>query len=167
METVVGQELQLRATARKRSDRYELVAPDGRRVALLSLYGVEELAHIACAEGVWRLRKRLQRGWELVIESADGRQVGWYSGHGWLPGGTISLINGTQVDLRRSLTGGWKLQTTDTRELIVEMHAYGSPSTAITIRSLPKELAEAHVAILTGCAVLILERTLPSVSFAG
>ena len=70
---------------------------------------------MACAGGSWCLTKRRRLGWELVIESNNGEHVGGYSGRRWLPGGTIFLTDGTQVDLRRSLIRRWKLQSTDTK----------------------------------------------------
>lgn len=127
---------------------------------MISIPGASELARMECAEGNWRVRKRLALGWELVIESLDERHVGRYSGRRLVAGGTISLINGTQTDLRRRLPGVWKLQTVDTHERIVDMHGYGASSTALTIRSLPIGVTDPHVMILTACAVMMLERTL-------
>ena len=76
---------------------------------------------MACAEGSWCLTKRRRLGWELVIESNDGERVGEYSGRRWLPGGTISLTDGTEVDLRRSLNRRWKLQPTDTKQRFADI----------------------------------------------
>lgn len=158
MTGMVGEKLWLRSTSKKPFMDCELETGD-RWVASLSLYGGDELARMVCADGAWVLKKRLKYGWELVIESSDGRHVGWYSGRHWLPGGTIFLAGGAQVDLRRSLYGGWKLQVTETHRRIMDMRGYGF-SRPLTIRSLPAEIySEAQVVVLTTCAVLMLSRS--------
>lgn len=160
LQALVGERLQLRSTGEKYMECYELLAEDRRRVARVTLRGVHELARIECAEGAWRVLKRRPWGWELTIEHTDGRPAGWYSGRRWRAGGTISLTTGTQLDLRRPLPGVWKLCTTDTRELIAAMRGYGPGSTRLMIRSLSIGITDAHVSILTACAVMVLERTL-------
>jgi hypothetical protein len=130
-------------------------------VGSLSLADPRAVATLAAAEGEWWLQKRRRLGWELVIESADGRHVGWYSGRRLLSGGTISLIDGTQVDLRHSVTGGWRLQETETGRRIAEMRISGPPLTqkiGLTIMRLPPRTTEVSVLILTSCAVRILYR---------
>ena len=122
--------------------------------------GVHELARIECAEGAWRVLKRRPWGWELTIEHTDGRPAGWYSGRRWRAGGTISLTTGAQLNLRRPLPGVWKLWTADARELVADMRGYGPGSTRLMIRSLSIGITDAHVTILTACAVMLLERTL-------
>jgi hypothetical protein len=151
----------LDSSAEKYADGYELRANDGRAVARVTLGGMRELARFECAEGEWRVLKRVRRGWELIIEDYDGRQAGWYSGRHWLAGGTISLTTGTQMDLRKPLPGLWKLQTTETRDVITDMRVYGPSSARVMIRALPIGITEGHVAILTACAVVMLDRTLP------
>jgi hypothetical protein len=161
--------LRLRSTGEKYTECYELLANDRRRIARVTLRGVHELARVECAEGAWRVLKRRRWGWELTIEHADGRPAGWYSGRRWRAGGTIALSTGTQLDLCRPLPGVWKLRTTDTRESIMDMRGYGPWSTRLMIRSLPIGITGAHVAILTACAVMMLERTLrvPSADAGG
>lgn len=145
---------------------YDVLAPGGR-AGSLSLGGRAELARMACAEGAWCLKKRRRLGWELIIESADGRHVGWYSGRRWLPGGTIYLTDGTQVDLRRLLNGRWKLQTTGARQRLVDIRTSHRPLMTLTIRSLAATITEVHLVILTACGVLMLERMTPRVSELG
>ena len=117
-------------------------------------------ARIECANGAGCVRKRVRRGWELVIESSDGRHVGSYSGRRRRPGGTVPLTNGTQLAVRPRLPGAWKLEPIDTQAQIADMRGHSSLATALTIRSLPIGVAEAHVAILTACAVTMLARML-------
>ena len=168
MEAVVGETLRVVPTDPKRSAwaGYDVLAAAGR-VGWLGPGGRAELARMECAEGAWCLKKRRRLGWELLIESADGRHVGWYSGRRWLPGGTISLTDGTQVDLRRLLNGGWKLQTTDARQRLVDMRRSHRLLMTLTIPSLPAEMPEAHLVIFSACAVLMLERMAPPVDFVG
>ena len=149
------------ARAMRFCDSYDLATADGR-IASLAFGGRAELARMACAEGVWSLQTR-RRGWDFVIESADGRNVGQYHGRRWLPGGTISLIGGAQVDLRRSLTGRWKLVATGTRQRIADIRIAEGPSMTLTIRSIPGVGTDMPLVLLTGCAVLLLERMMPRV----
>src|SRR5450755_2112857 len=164
MEAVVGERLRVVPIDPKRSAwaGYDVLASAGR-AGWLGPGGGAELARMECAEGAWCLKKRRRLGWELLIESADGQHVGWYSGRRWLPGGTISLTDGTQVDLRRSLNGGWKLQTTDARQRLVDIRRSHRLLMTLTIRSLPAETVEARLVILTACAVVMLERMAPPV----
>ena len=117
-KAVVGQQLELRS----RSRFYELCSSDGQRVALFDLYGASgDLVRLVCAEGSWRLNKRHKYGWELVIESTDGRPIGSYSGRHWASGGTISVADGVQADLRKTPLGVWKLRVPATREPIASL----------------------------------------------
>ena len=168
MEAVVGEKLRVVPIDPKLSAwaGYDVLAPGGR-AGSLGPGGGAELARMECAEGAWCLKKRRRLGWELLIESADGRHVGWYSGRRWLPGGTISLTDGTQVDLRRLLNGRWRLQTTGARQRLVDIRTSYRPLMTLTIRSFPAEITEAHLVILTACGVLMLERMAPPVVFVG
>jgi len=149
MKALVGEKLRLK--------RYGLASMSGERVASIGLYGWGTVAEMVCADGAWCLKKRRKYGWELVIESGDGRHVGWYFGRRWVPGGCITLAGGARVDLRRSLSGSWKLQVVGTRQRIADIRGYGSSRRSLTIRSIPTEIyTEAEVVVLTGCAVLIL-----------
>lgn len=149
MKALVGEKLRLR--------RYGLASKSGQRVASNGLYGWGTLAEMVCADGAWCLKKRRKYGWELVIESRDGRHVGWYSGRRWAPGGSITLTGGARVDLRPSLSRGWKLQVAGTRQRVADIHGYGWSRRSLTMRSIPTEIyTEAEVVVLTACAVLIL-----------
>ena len=165
IRSLVGEKLRLSPSAARGSVGYELTSSRGQRVASLSLYNASALARMACAEGAWRVDKRRRYGWELIIEAPDGRLVGWYSGRRWLPGGTIFLADGSQVDLRRSANGHWKLQTSGTREAFVVMRA-SRPGTsgveiALEIRSGPAGVLELPLTVLIASTVVILDCTLP------
>ena len=81
MEAVVGERLRVVPIDPKRSAwaGYDVLASAGR-AGWLGPGGGAELARMECAEGAWCLKKRRRLGWELLIESADGQHVGWYSG---------------------------------------------------------------------------------------
>jgi hypothetical protein len=102
----------------------------------MKLYTPGELAHIACRDGDWSLKQRRRYGWELVIESSEGQQVGWYSGRHWLSGGTIGLASGGRVDLRRSFNGPWNLCVSETRERFARL-SHDGLNLSLAIRSLP------------------------------
>jgi hypothetical protein len=156
LRAVLGQQLRLRGTGPKPYRLYELAATGDERLALLSLLYGDALAQMSCNEGTWFLKRARKYGWELVIESSEGRHVGRYSGHHWLSGGTIFLANNAQVDLRGSYRG-WKLEVRDTGERILDIRGRRPPST-LTVRSQPVEIySEAALAILTTCAVLLLD----------
>ena len=141
-------------------DCYEVRAPDGRVAALGMGRRQAELAWMACADGSWCLKKRRPLGWELVIESLDGQHVGWYSGRHWIAGGTISLVAGTQFDLRRALNRRWKLCQTDSRESFLDIRTSTSPgglTMLLSVRSVPPSTSDGLVATLTACALLLLE----------
>jgi hypothetical protein len=148
---------------------YEVLAPSGR-VAALGLGGQAGLAWMACSDGSWRLNKRRPLGWELVIESWDGQPVGSYSGRRWVPGGTISLIAGTHIDLRRVLGGHWKLRITDAQDRFVDIRTSKSRqglTMVLTVGSEPPSTSQAIVATLTACAVVLLEYTSPRLPSVG
>jgi len=159
MQAAVGEKLRVVPIDPKRSAwaGYDVLGSGGR-AGSLGPGGEAELARMECAEGAWCLKKRRRLGWELLIESVDGQHVGLYSGRRWLPGGSISLTDGTQADLRRLLNGGWKLQTTGARQRLVDMRRSHRLLMTLTIRPLPPEMAHAHLVILTACAVVMLER---------
>jgi hypothetical protein len=124
VQTLVGKELQLRPTGQKSSERYELVASDRRRVALISLHGVSELAHMECAEGSCtcesarphdphRLRRDdagadasgSQEQWDVAPRKAAVRRKSDSSPDSALADiGTIALL-GTAS---RTARGGWR-----------------------------------------------------------
>ena len=163
LKAVVGKKLRVATRDPKPYGHFDVLTAD-TRIGSLTIGGTEEVARIASAEGGWCLKKRLRLGWELVIESSDGRHVGWYSGRRWLPGGTISLTDGAQVEIRRSLSGRWRLQTVETRDEFVELRRSLVPASLTTIfriRSLPAGITDVPLLVLTACAVLTLQRTRP------
>ena len=110
MSATVGRDLRLVGTKYE----YELVAGDDR-AGTISLLGKFWLAHMACREGDSFLTRRRKHGWGFVIEAEGRSQVGRYSGGRWRAGGTILMATGTRVDLRHTLSGGWSLQTPNSR----------------------------------------------------
>ena len=152
---------------RRSSDTYDVLAVRGRAGAISGISG--GAPRMASAEGTWSLEKRRRLGWEYVLVDSDGQHAGWYAGRRWLPGGTISLIGGTQADLRRSLRPAWKLQTTGTKERCVDISkARGRSGCALTltIRAFPRPALDIHLLILTACAVILLEDTVPGIRAA-
>jgi Protein of unknown function (DUF2510) len=165
IKAVVGKKLRVVPRDPKPYGHFDVLTAD-TRIGSLTIGGTEEVARMASAEGAWCLKKRNRLGWELVIESPDGRHVGWYSGRRWLPGGTISLTDGTQVELRRSISGRWRLQTVQTKDAFVRFRRSLAPASLTTIfriRSLPAGITDVPLLVLTACAVLTLQRTLPPV----
>jgi len=160
IEWAPGKVLRVAPRDPKPYGHYDVLVGDDK-VGALVLGGTAELARMMCTEGSWCLEKRRSLGWELIIESSDGQHVGWYSGRKWLPGGTISLTDGTRGDLRRSFGRRWKLQKTDSNERFLEIRRSGAPSAqtvVVTIRSLPRGPTEGRLLVLTSCAVLMLDR---------
>ncbi|HSO99129.1 MAG TPA: hypothetical protein VLP43_09275 [Solirubrobacteraceae bacterium] len=132
-------------------------------MAALIMGGANALASMICADGAWRLKKRRPFGWELFIESYDGRHLGWYSGRHWLPGGAIILIDGTRFDLRRTLRLRWKLQATDDKQRLLDIRTSGTPGAqivAVTVWGALADPTQGNVLVLTSCAVLMLQRTM-------
>jgi hypothetical protein len=85
-------------------------------------------------------------------------------------GGTISLADGTQVDLRRSLIRRWKLQATDTKQRVVDIRISSLARSAeilLEIESLPVGITDLQLVVLTAYAVLILHRTIPDAGGGG
>lgn len=163
IESLVGQKLRVAPRGPQAYGHFDVLASSAR-VGSLTLGGKQELASMASVDGVWRVKKRLKYGWELVIESSDGRHVGWYAGRHWLPGGTISSTDGTQVELRLSISGRWRLQTVENREVIVHFRRAFVPASLATvfrIRSLPAGITDVPLLVLTACAILTMQRTLP------
>jgi hypothetical protein len=149
MKELAGQQLQLAP----RSRFYELRSRDDQLAALLDLYGASgDLVRLVCADGSWRVNERHKHGWDLVIESADGRPVGSYAGRHWVSGGTICLADGGEADLRQSPFGVLNLRVASTREPIATIRGR-----KLTVHSLPAEIySRAEVLVLTACAVPLL-----------
>lgn len=174
VDAVIGQQLRLLPTDRVRRPwrggvraeaaaihySYELVAGAGReagRVGSIELGGVNQLARMASAEGEWSVTKRRPLGWELIVMASDGRIVGTYTGRSWLSGGTLSIGDSAPVLLRSSPSGRWHLQAR--KETFVDIRPHG-PSMVIAVRSQPADvISQAHLLVLTGCAVVLLHRT--------
>ncbi len=136
----------------------------GGRIGSVTLGGSGVLARMASASGEWALRRRRRWGWHLLIEGQDYQHVGWYEGRPWLAGGTISLIDGTQADLRRAWTlsplASWKLQATDMSERYADLRcpmSWSEQGLTFTISSLPHTVL-ADLVVLTACAVVRLEQ---------
>ncbi len=160
LEAAAGAELRVAQSDPTTSLEYELRGPGGR-IGLVILSFGKVVARMACAEDAWDLSKRRPHGWELLISSPDGRPVGWYSGRHRPPGGTISSIDGAEADLRRSLNRQWRLQSADGKERFADIRISGAPPAqeiALALRSLPPD---AHMVLLTACAVMLLYRIQP------
>ena len=155
-----GRQLTVAPQDPKPYGHYDVLADDAR-VGALVLGGPDALARMICADGDWRLQKRRRLGWELLIESREGQQVGWYSGRKWLSGGTISLTDNAQFDLRRSPSRRWKLRATGRREAFLDIRTSGAPSSqrvVVAVRLRPGRPEESRLVFLTACAVLMLDR---------
>ena len=159
IEAVVGEQLRIVPSLRKPGMHCQVLAGRGR-VGSISVFG-RETARLVCAHGAWFVKKsrRTTRGFR--IESADHKQAGSYLRHQWLSGGTISLTDGTEVELRRSLPGRWKVRSADGSGCVAEVHRSGLRSVQrqelkVTIHSLPADAAHASLLILAACALLML-----------
>jgi hypothetical protein len=120
-----------------------------------------QTARLACAYGAWFLKKSLTNPRQLTIESADRKQAGKYLRRRLLPGGVISLLDGTEVELRRSRPGRWKLRSARGRVCMAKVRrsrkrsARGQELT-VTVHSLPADVTNASMIILAACALLML-----------
>lgn len=160
LDDLLGEGLRLQLASDRCAADYELVSALQKRVATLSHGRTGELMRMECSAGEWRLWKRRRLGWELVIQSAQGELVGWYSGRRWRAGGTIFLKAGPELDLVKSLVRRWTLRTVDSAEPI--MHLHGSPverslPLRVELVSAPSGLADLHVAVLTAFAIAFLD----------
>jgi hypothetical protein len=119
------------------------------------------MARLVCADGAWFLKKSGRDARVFTIESVDHARAGRYLRRRWSPGGTIRLTEGTEVELRRSLPGRWKVQSADGSKCLAEVHRSVIRSTQpqelkLTIHSLPVGVEHAGMIILAACALLIL-----------
>jgi hypothetical protein len=153
---VVGEMLHLEWATSEPSFGFELVGRSAEKVALVNVGWPGALALLACSAGEWRLLKRRRLGWELIIENADGHVVGWYSGRRWRAGGTIFLRTGPQFDLVRSVASGWTLRTVDRGQSIMHLHGRTVPM-RVELVSGVRGLADLHIAVLTACAIPLLD----------
>jgi hypothetical protein len=149
---------------RRLSDGYDVLSVGG---AAASISGIAVGRPVmATSAGVWSLEKRGRVGWEYTLVDSNGQEVGAYSGRSWLPGGTISLIDGTKAHLRRSFGRAWKVLIADAHERCVDIRKSRSPggaTLALTIRSVPTMTLDMHLLVLTACTVLLLGDTVPAV----
>ena len=66
--------------------------------------------------------------------------------------------DGTRVDLRHTLSGGWNLKAPDSRPLAaIRMLGFRPDKARVTLRSLPSGVVDLHIVVLTACAVASLE----------
>ena len=160
LDVAPGRQLTVAGLDPKPYGYYDVLAGDDR-VGALVFGGTGAVARMTCADGDWRLQKRRRFGWELLIESGEGQRCGWYSGRKWLSGGTLSLTDGAQFDLRRSLNRRWKLRPVDGGDPFLEIRTSGIPSAqrvAVAILSRPGGPNESRLVVLTACAIVMLDR---------
>lgn len=160
---VVEQQLSVVSSPRKPGLHCQVLASRGR-VGSISVFG-GQMARLTCADGTWLLRPPPGDRRGLTIQSTDRRHAGRYLRRRWGPGGTIKLIDGTEVELRRSRPGRWKIESADDGECFAEVRRSRrrSPQTRelkVTVHSLPAHDPAASVVILSACAVLMLSDTL-------
>ncbi len=165
LNDTIGERLQLLASGPRGSLDHELVSRQGR-VACVRLFARRGLATVRCAEGSWSLTKHRRIGSELLIEGADGANVGRYSAaRRWPAGGSIILSSGAEVELVRSMSGSWKLRRATDHQTIASIRVasrLADPMGAVVIRSLPDGAVEQPLTILMGCALISLNRCLPA-----
>ena len=164
VKELVGERVRVTPRSGRSYGCYDVVAR-ADAIGELIVGGRYEVARMACADGAWRLTKRLALGWELLIEDSDGQHLGWYSGRRWRRGGTIALIDDTQVDLRGAMTGRWTLQTGDRGDRIAELRssrALGLMS--FTVHALAPAIPHVALVVFTACTVLMLLPGVPSIA---
>ena len=148
---------------------YHLLTDSGR-AGSLRLFDRSRLATLESADGAWSVSNRSRTGWELLIRGVDGDPIGSFSGRRWRSGGTLSLADGREAQLLRTVTGTWKLRSGDAREAWASIRPSGRAGetrTAVMVHSLPGTGADAALMILVACAVVTLERSrggVPTVS---
>jgi hypothetical protein len=159
IETVVNEQLTVVASPRKPGVHCQLLAPRGR-AGSISVFG-GQVARLACADGAWLLKRSPASRRGVTIETADHRQAGRYLRRRVLPGGVISLLDGTEVSLRRSRPGRWKIRSADGRSCLAEVRRSRRRSARgqelkVTVHSLPTNVQNASMLILAVCALLML-----------
>jgi hypothetical protein len=145
-------------------DTYDVLTATGRAASIT--LGSDGMTRMARPEGVWCLKKRRRLGWDFVIESADGYEAGQYSGRRWLPGGTIALTDDTRFQLRRQFNGRWRLTVRNSSESLLSIRTSrvkGGVRMTLTGSPGPPPSGETHVAVLTACAVLLLDKMIPGI----
>lgn len=159
IEAVVEEPLSIVPSVRKPGAHCQVLASRGR-AGSISVFG-GQTARVTCAHGTWFLKRspKVMRG--LAIESADRKQAGRYVRRRWLPGGTIRLLDGTEVELRRSRPGRWKVRSRDGRRCVADVRRAGKRSRRpyelkVTVHSLSGDVSTGSMIVLVACALLIL-----------
>jgi hypothetical protein len=160
---VVDERLSVVSSPRKPGAHCQVLASRGR-AGSISVFG-GQMARVACAHGAWVLKKSTKDARGLTIESADRKHAGGYLRRQWLPGGSIRLVDGTEVELRRSRPGRWKVQSADDRSCLAELRRSRRRSAhahelKVTVHALPNDDATASMIVLAACAVLLLPSAL-------
>jgi Protein of unknown function (DUF2510) len=148
------QQLRLVSSPRKPGTHRQLLTSRGR-AGSISVYG-GQLARLSCAHGAWFLKRSARDAQALTIESADRRQAGSYLRRRWRPGGTIKLVDGTEVELRRSRPGRWKVESAEDRECLAEVRRSRHHELKVTVHALPADPTNASMILLASCALLML-----------
>ena len=159
IETVVDEQLTVVASPRKPGMHCQLLAPRGR-AGSISVFG-GQVARLACAHGVWFLKRSRSSRRGVTIETTDHQQAGRSLRRRVWPGGVISLSDGTEVALRRSRPGRWKVRSTDGRSCVAEVRrsrrrAARGQELKVTVHSLPTNVQNASMIVLVACALLML-----------
>lgn len=157
IEALVEEQLSVVPSPRKPGTHCQILASRGR-AGSISMFG-GQMARLACARGAWVLKKSPKDARALTIESADRQRAGSYRRRQWLPGGNIRLLDGTEVELRRSRPGRWKVKAADGGQCLAEVRRSRHRSVQelkLTVHSLPGDATNASMIILAACALLML-----------
>lgn len=141
--------------------RYD-VTRSGKHAGAILVGGPDSVARLLCADSDWRVQKQHRRGWDLLIDSADGLRAGRYAARKWVAGGAITLSDGAQFVLRRRLNRLWKLWAADHDDPVLELRASGIPAkqrVTVSVRFRPPGSPEqSSLVVLTACTVVLLDR---------
>lgn len=161
VETRAGERLSVVPNERQPCTCRDVLTARGR-VGSIRLLGAR-LVRVSCADGVWFLKRAHRSSRAFTIESAEHRQLGSYSPGRWLPGGTFSLLDGTELELRRGLSG-WSLRRPGSRQRLASIHQSGVGSAqklTVTGPAPRGETAQLNLLVLASCAVLMLAAGIP------
>lgn len=156
----VGEEqLSVVSSPRKPGTHCQVLASRGR-AGSISVFGAQ-MARLTCADGAWLLKRSPRDPGALTIESTDHERAGRFVRRRWPPGGTIALIDGTEVELRRSRPGRWKVQSADGRACLAEFQRSRhrksqTQELKVTVHSTPPYATNASMIVLASCALLML-----------
>jgi hypothetical protein len=159
IETVVDEQLTVVSSPRKPGMHCQLLAPRGR-AGSISVFG-GQVARLACAHGAWFLKRSPASPRGVTIETADHKLAARYLRRRVLPGGVIWLVDGTEVALRRSRPGRWKVRSADGRSCLAEVRRSRRRSARgqelkVIVHSLPTNVQNASMIVLVACALLML-----------